>query len=120
MTRKSSILKRLILSLNERRGMNAYANVMSGRTPRWYARPLDWIAPLAMILLIVVSVAWEVFRYIGIPLLVVCMFVMLLRMNDKLTVIEAQLAPPAIRKVVTTIPISEYIKHIETEHPETE
>lgn len=103
MSNKPSIMKRLILSLNERRGMNAYANVMSGRRPRWYARPLDWIAPLAMILLIVVSVAWEIFRYVGIPLLVVCIFVMLLRMNDKLTVIETQLnTPPNTRIILET------------------
>ncbi len=103
MTTKPSILKRLILSLNERRGMNAYANVMSGRRPRWYARPLDWIAPLVMILLIPVSVAWELFRCVGIPLLVVCIFVMLLRMNDKLTAIETQLnTPPATRIILET------------------
>lgn len=118
--KKPSLLKRLINTWNERRGMTAMANVLSGRKPKWYARPLAWVEPLVLFGLIAFTGFWEVFRYVGVPLLVVCVFVMLLRMNDKLTAIEAQLAPPVIRKVVTTIPINEYIKHIETEHPETE
>ncbi len=92
--KKPNILKRLTDSWNERRGMTAMANVMSGRKPRWYARPLGWVIPLCISTMIAFTVAWEVFRYLAIPLLVVCMFVTLHRMNDKLDAIEAQLNNP--------------------------
>ncbi len=114
MSNKPSILKRLITSLNERRGMNAYANVMSGRRAPWYTRPLGWVVPLGMLGMIVFSVVWEVVRYVGIPLLVVCMFVTLHRMNDKLDVIEAQLNGPSDTRLILEW-IEDKIEETETE-----
>ncbi len=96
-------MTRIISSLIERRGMNAYTNVMSGRRPKWYARPFGWVLPVSLFGLILASFTWSAFRAVGIPLLVVCAFVMLLRMNDKLTAIETQLnTPPATRIILET------------------
>jgi len=91
MTSRPPLYKRFIKALIERRGMNAYANVMSGRKPKWYARPFGWVAPLTLFALVAGTVLWEVFRYVGIPLLVVCMFVTLHRMNDKVDAIDQRI-----------------------------
>ena len=91
---KPSLLKRLIHRWNEQRGMTAMANVMSGRKSKWYERPLDWVAPFVMGLIVAFTVCWEGLRYFGLPLLVVCMFFTLHRMNNQLDRIEAAVTEP--------------------------
>ncbi len=100
---KPNLLKRLIHKWNEQRGMTAMANVMSGRVTRWYARPLDWVAPFFLGILVTFTICWEGLRYFGLPLIVVCMFFMLCRMNNQLDRIEAQLNnPPNTRIILET------------------
>ncbi len=101
--KKPSLLKRLINTWNERRGMTAMANVLSGRKPKWYARPLAWVEPLVLFGLIAFTGFWEVFRYVGIPLLVVSMFFTLHRMNNQLDRIEAALNKPADTAIVVEL-----------------
>ena len=100
---KPSLPKRLIHSWNERRGMTAMANVLSGRKPKWYARPFSWVTPLILFGVIAFTFSWELFRYLVIPLLVVCMFFTLHRMNNQLDRIEAALNKPADTAIVVEL-----------------
>ena len=101
--KKPSLLKRLINTSNERRGMTAMANVLSGRKPKWYARPFSWVIPLTLFGVIAFTFSWELFRYLGIPLLVVCMFFTLHRMNNQLDRIEAALNTPVDTAIVVEL-----------------
>ena len=112
--KKPSLLKRLINSWNERRGMTAMANVLSGRKPKWYARPLAWVEPLVLFGLIAFTGCWEGLRYFAIPLLVVCMFFTLHRMNNQLDRIEAALDKPTDTAIILEW-VRDTIKENETE-----
>lgn len=85
------MMKRIIATLNERRSMNAYANVISGRPTRWFGFIVGLGVSLTMFGLIISSILWQLFRHILVPLLIVCMFFTLHRMNDKLDSIESTL-----------------------------
>ena len=112
--KKLSLLKRLINTWNERRGMTAMANVLSGRKPKWYARPLAWVEPLVLFGAIAFAFVWELLRYFAIPLMIVCIFFTIHRMNDKLDAIEAQLNNPPNTRIILEW-IDEKIQENETE-----
>lgn len=92
--------------------MYAYANVISGRSPRWYIRPFGWIVPLVIFGLTIWSVLWQVFRHLLIPLLIVCMFFTIHSMNDKLDSIETTMNN-RIETAIVFEWLREKIEHIE-------
>jgi len=83
--------------------MTAMANVLSGRQPKWYEKPFNLVIPLILFGVIAFTFSWEVFRWLGIPLLVVCMFFTLHRMNNQLDRIEAALNKPADTAIVVEL-----------------
>ncbi len=88
------MMKRIQDSISELLGARAVANVWSGRKIRWYANPISWIWGLLLLLshytLIVFEFVYRLFYYVGIPLLIVCVFVTMHRMNDTLDRIESK------------------------------
>ncbi len=112
--KKLSLLKRLINTWNERRGMTAMANVLSGRKPKWYARPLAWVEPLVLFGLIAFTGFWELLRYFAIPLMIVCIFFTMHNMNNQLDRIEAALDKLTHTRIILEW-IDEKIQENETE-----
>ena len=88
------MMKRLKDSLSEQIGARAIANVWSGRETKWYKNPFAWISDLLLRLtffvLILCELVYRLFYYVAVPLLIVCMFVTMHRMNDQLDRIESK------------------------------
>lgn len=71
--------------------MSAFSNVISGRSTKWYT--FSWVGSmltrLAWIGLLLVGLLANIFYYIIVPLLIVCMFIQVCQMNHQLDRIEA-------------------------------
>lgn len=86
-------MKRILKTMEESMAATVFGNVMSGRESKWYANPIGWLYQKLFVLiyfaLIGVSGLSRLFYYVVVPLLVVCMFIQICRMNDQLDRIEA-------------------------------
>lgn len=107
------MMKRLKDSLSEIIGARAVANVWSGRTIRWYANPITWIGGLLLKLILLTLIACELvyrlFYYVAIPLLIVCMFVTMHRMNEQLDRIESKAFGDWIEEIIEVDEIRKWV-----------
>lgn len=83
------MMQRLLEILSERRAMKAYGNVMSGREKKWYAIPFTWVGHLIFFSTYAGIHAYRAFYYIVVPVLVVCGFITMHNMNNKLDKIDS-------------------------------
>ncbi len=87
------MLKALLDRLAEQMGAIAVGRVWSGTKEKWYANPLGKVYRLFLLLaflgLLGLSHLYRLFYYCIVPALIVCMFITIHRMNDKLDTITA-------------------------------
>ena len=69
--------------------MKAYGNVMSGRETKWYAIPFTWVGHLIFFSNYAGVYGYRLFYYVVVPLLIVCVFITIHNMNDKLNKLGA-------------------------------
>lgn len=87
------MIQTLLQKIAQRMAMNAFSNVLSGRRLKWYRNPIQWgwekLSKLLWYGLILFAFVRNIFYDLIVPLLIVCMFITLHRMNDKLDALDA-------------------------------
>jgi len=98
------MIKRFKKSITERMQANAFCSVMSGREDKWYRNPFGRLGRLLLLVsffgLVALEIAWHGFYQLVIPLLILCMFITIHRMNDKLDALAAAADKPTDTAIV--------------------